>query len=184
MYGPGDIYPRGERERRLCEKAATTDWLYLSAAGVATIGSVWVNAETKYSSPWPVRFLGPASIGLSMGWLIGSLPLALPQCSETGMRFGGREGDVRKPAIVAISLALGSAALSSITMAIATGQQPQAWDNAERAGRVITTSSFAISGALLPYLLPPKTWRAAEELRKMRFEVNEARAFLTYSTSF
>ncbi len=184
MYGPGDIYPRGAHERELCDKAASTDWIYLSTAGLATVGSVVINSETKYSSTWPVRFLGPASVGLSMGWLIGSLPLALPQCSETGMRFSGREGDTRKPGYLAISLALGSVALSSITMAVATGQQPQEWGNVERAGRVLTTSGFAIAGSLLPYLLPPKTWRAAEELRKLRFEASEERAFVTYSMTF
>ncbi len=168
----------------MCEKAAKTDWLYLSVAGLTTVGAVWLNGETKFAPSVPIRFAGPATIGLSVGWLVGSLPLALPQCSETGMRFGGREGDVRSYFFLGASLALGSAALASITMAIATGQQPQEWSTLERSARVATASAFAFGGALLPYLLPPKTWRAAEELRKLRFEAGAESAFVGYSTSF
>jgi hypothetical protein len=178
------MYARGDRERNLCEKAARVDWLYLSAAGLTAVGAVWLNGETKFAPSLPVRFAGPAAIGLSVGWLIGALPLALPQCSETGMRFGGREGDVRSNFFLATSVALGSAALASVTMAIATGQQPQEWGTVERAGRVATTAAFAFGGALLPYVLPPKTWRAAEELRRLRFEAGSESAFVSYTTSF
>jgi hypothetical protein len=184
VYAPGDIYARGEHERKLCEKAAKVDWLYLSVTGLTTVGAVWLNGETKFAPSVPVRFAGPAAIGLSVGWLVGSLPLALPQCSETGMRFGGREGDVRSSFFLGASLALAGAALASVTMAVATGQQPQEWGTIERAGRVATTAAVAFGGALMPYLLPPKPWRAAQELRKLRFESGNNSALIGYTTSF
>ncbi len=181
VYAPTDLYPRGEQERALCERASHTDWLYLATTGLLSVGGGWVNSEVKYASSSVVRHIGPAAMGLSIGWLLGGLPLSLSQCESTYVRFPMHEGDVTQRTALAVAMALGSVVLATFTMGIATGPLPKEWSTEERAGRLFVTSGFAFGGALLPYVLPPRSWAAAEKLRRLRFEADDRGLSLGYS---
>lgn len=52
--------------------------------------------------------------------------------------------------------------------------------------RLVLASGFGIAGALLPYLLPPKTWRAAKELERLRAAPTEdgRGAFVSWRVRF
>jgi hypothetical protein len=38
-YAPGDIYPRTDRERDLCDRASRPDWLYLGGLAALDVGA-------------------------------------------------------------------------------------------------------------------------------------------------
>ena len=50
--------------------------------------------------------------------------------------------------------------------------------------RLVIASAAGIGGLLLPYLLPPRTWRAAQELRRFRAGADGHAAFVSYTLSF
>ncbi len=52
--------------------------------------------------------------------------------------------------------------------------------------RLGLASAFGVGGALLPYLLPPQTWRAAKELEHLRARPTEdgRGAFVSWSVRF
>jgi hypothetical protein len=60
-----------------------------------------------------------------------------------------------------------------VVVATETGTIPEDWKNGERFTRLALSSVLAIGGALLPYALPPKTWRAAKELENLRAGTTE-----------
>jgi hypothetical protein len=50
---------------------------------------------------------------------------------------------------------------------------------------VVVAGIAGFAGALLPYLAPPRTWRAARELHRIRFGADgRGQAFLSYSAPF
>jgi hypothetical protein len=50
--------------------------------------------------------------------------------------------------------------------------------------RLILAGTGGALGALLPYLLPPKTWRAAKELEHLRAGADAHGAFVGYTIRF
>jgi hypothetical protein len=152
------------------------------AADVLAIG--FVNGELKYKDGSAVRMLGPAFIGLSWGATIGGGYLALPKCRIDYVGSPPPEGDVRSPWPVALSLALLGATMGPIMNGISTGPLPLEWSTEERAMRIVTSGVAGAVGALVPYLLPPRTWRAARELERLRLEGDQHRAFVGYTLRF
>jgi len=61
---------------------------------------------------------------------------------------------------------------------------PQDWPVAERSGRIFVAGGGALLGALLPYVLPPRTWSGAQELQRIRAGVEKNTGFVSYSLSF
>ena len=169
-YAPGDIYPRGQREEELCSRAGHPDWLYLSALLALDVGAVLVDAQTSIqnSDSMPVRFIGPASIGLAWGATLGGGWLALPKCDPHWVGEPPREGEVRATWPLALSIALLAGATAPIFNGIVLTSASEPWSTFERSMHVVAAGVAGFGGALIPYLIPPTTWSASRELQKIR----------------
>lgn len=194
-YAAGDIYPQGSREKRLCEAASHPDWWYLGLLLVLDADAIVeaTNSGYKYMTPGPgdervwgtsVRYLGPGAIGLTWGATVGGAWLALPKCSPHWVGEPPREGAVRARWPVALTLALLAGATAPFVNAIAIGGVPTSWSTEERAGHLITAGIAGFAGALVPYLLPPRTLAAARELDRLRLGTDGRGFFLGYAASF
>jgi hypothetical protein len=202
VYAPGDIYPRGPRERELCAEASRPDWLYLGGLLALDVGAIALGSSQaiKYfpgSSPGDVavRMSGPAAIGLMWGATVGGAWLSLPACSASWVGETPREGAVRATWPVALSLALLAAATAPIVNAIALGGcdgskpwcqggLPAEWTTSEREMHVVMAAIMGFGGALLPYVIPPRTWAAARELDRIRFGAESHGAYIGYAVAF
>lgn len=186
-YAPGDIYPRGQREQELCERASHTDWLYLSALLVLDVGAVFYDTQTQFENAdsVAVRFTAPVALGLAWGGTVGGTYLALPKCDPHWVGEAPREGDVHASWPLALSLALLAGATAPVFNAIATTSAPQPWPTFERSMHLVAAGLGGFTGALIPYLLPPTTWSAARELQKIRAGTDGHGAFsLSYTLTF
>jgi hypothetical protein len=152
-------------------------------AGAIAFGTVggWM----KYQVWRPARFAAPAMIGLTWGATVGGAWLALPKCSAQWIPRptpGGRVGD---PWPLALSLALLAGATAPIVNGIAVGfTLPGDEPTFERAMHLVVAGVFGFGGALLPYLLPPKTWSAARELERLQVGADGRGVFVGYRGSF
>lgn len=178
-YAPGDIYPRGDRERELCDRASHPDWWYLGGllllnAGTITYGSF---SGIQDNSSIFVRYTAPTVVGLAWGAALGGGWLALPHCDPHFVGELPREGDVRANWPVAVSIALLAGATAPLINKILVGNEPQDWTNDERFAHVLTAGFAGVAGALLPYLLPPTSWSAARELERIRLGTDGRGAF-------
>jgi hypothetical protein len=184
-YGPGDIYaqtgPNAKREQELCEAASRPDWLYLGVLALADVGSFYAEAQWNNDPSLAVRLTGPALIGLTWGATLGGGYLAMPKCSPTWVSYPPREGNVR----VTWPLTLTITALAAITAPVLVGTVQGAllpnWTDEERFAHLAVASGMAIAGALLPYLIPPKTWRNARELERLRVSADGKTAYVGYT---
>ena len=187
VYAPGDIAPRGERERELCASASHPDWLYLGGLLVADAAAVWFDSTdtVKVSGSLALRMTGPALLGLAWGATVGGAWLALPKCSPGWVDAPPREGNVREAWPLALSLAILAGATAPIVNGIAVGDLPQSWTTLERQMHLVAAGVAAFGSALLPYLLPPRTWSAAREIDRIRFAADgRGGAFLGYEATF
>ncbi|MGO9837105.1 MAG: hypothetical protein ACLP1X_23155 [Polyangiaceae bacterium] len=187
-YAPGDIYPVGQRERELCAEASHTDWLYLGSLVVLDVGAIWLgsSATIKFSTSVPLRFTGPAMIGLTWGATVGGAWLTLPKCSPEWVGATPREGAVRATWPLALALAMLAGATAPIINGIAIGYDlPVTWSTFERQMHVVTAGVAGFAGALVPYLIPPRTWASALELDRIRFGADgRGGAFVGYAVRF
>jgi hypothetical protein len=171
-YAPGDIYPKGPEEERLCGAASKPDWLYLLgllAGDSVAITLASLDALKSSSTPWPLRFVGPIGIGVSWGATVGGAWLALPKCSPEWIGESPREGAVRASWPVALSLALLAGATAPVVDAIVSNSYSSSpWSDFEREMHIVAAALAGFGGALLPYVLPPRTWAAAQELDHLR----------------
>jgi hypothetical protein len=189
---PGDLYPRTERERQLCDEASHTDWLYLGALVLLDAGSIAFasNGTVKYDDSYVLRYGAPTAVGLTWGATVGGFWLALPKCSPSWVGEPPPEGGVREVWPLALSFALLAGATAPIVNGIAIGSTlPATWSDEERAAHVIVAGVAGFVGALVPYLVPPRTWSAARELERVRLGVGFApdgrpEGFVGYRASF
>jgi hypothetical protein len=186
---PGDISPRGAREEELCARASHPDWVYLAALGLLDVGAFWLGSSDtiKFTGSIPLRMTGPLMIGLTWGATIGGSWLALPKCSPHWVGEPPREGDVREVWPLAISMALLAGATAPIVNGIAIGpfSLPIEWSTFEREMHVVVAGLAGFGGALLPYAIPPRTWRAARELQRIRLGAGPGgMVFFGYSAAF
>jgi hypothetical protein len=188
VYAPGDIFPRGARERELCARASHPDWVYLGALAVIDVGAFWLGSSDifKYEVDNIPRLGGPAMIGLAWGATIGGAWLALPKCSPGWVQGPSRDGDERATWPMALSLALLAGATAPIVNGIAVGSNmPPDWQTGERAAHVVVAGFAGFVGALLPYLIPPRTWTAAREIERIRVSAGaRGGMFLGYALPF
>lgn len=184
-YAATDTAPRTARENELCERASTTDWAYLAIGPAAVAGSIYLDAfQLKESSEPGIRTIGPGLVGVSWGFTLGGGYLALPKCSSNWVRYAPPEGDVRRSWPLALGLALFSGVTAPILVGVETGPIDFEWSVSERVGRLVTAGLSGFTGALLPYLLPPKTWRAAKELEHLRATADQRGATIGWSIAF
>lgn len=182
---PGDIGPRDDEERRLCERASSTDYFYLGGAGLLVVGTITIDSQLLKLREQPgLRLLGPPLVGTSWGFLVSSTYVALPKCSDTWVSSAPREGNVRSPYALAAALIALSGFTAPFVVGIETGSVPNEWTVPERAARVGLAGAFGMVGAALPFIVPPKTWRAARELDKLRATAGPTGVFLGWSTRF
>jgi hypothetical protein len=189
VYAPGDIHPRGPREQELCARASHPDWAYLAVLAGLDVAGIWFGSwdKVKFTDSVPLRISGPAAIGLTWGATVGGAWLALPKCSPDWVGEPPPEGDVRANWPLALSLALLAGATAPFINGIAIGSYdlPREWTTEERAMHVVVAGVAAFGGALLPYLIPPRTWTAAREIERIRFGADgHGGMFLGYSSRF
>ena len=115
------------------------------------------------------RMLGPLAVGTTFGIFVSGSYLSFPRCSRDWVNGGTPEGERRSPWPIAFSLALLAGAVAPVFQAVEIGGDPNGWGDSERAGRVIVTGLAGFGGAFLPYLFPPRTYRAAKELENLHF---------------
>lgn len=186
---PGDIYPRGSREKQLCDEASHPDYLYLGGLLALDVAGIWYGSspEVTYSSSIPLRMTGPLAIGLVWGATVGGAWMALPKCSPHWVGETPREGAVRATWPLALSLALLASATAPIVNGIAINSYalPLSWTTFEREMHLVVAGVAGFGGALLPYLLPPRTWSAARELDHLRFGADgRGDAYVSYAVAF
>jgi hypothetical protein len=198
----GDIYARDARERDLCSIASHPDWLYLGGLAFLDVATVYFGDDLtlKYSTNTLVREIGPLTIGFAWGATLGGGYLALPKCSWEWVGETPREGRDRPAWPMALAIALVAGATAPVVSQIAIGgcsnesgnpnatpcQQGYiaATSTEERAMHLVIAGLAGFGGALLPYVLPPRTYAAALELDKLRFGADQHGAFVGYSTAF
>jgi hypothetical protein len=172
VYGPTDVAPKGQRETELCDRASHTDWLYLGALVLLDAGGVAVEAQNslQQSGTTALHFVGPLAVGLPWGATLGGGYLALPKCDPQWVTAPSREGDVHASWPLTLAIALLAGATAPVVDSIVIGGYPQQWSTVERSLHVLTAGVAGFTGALVPYLLPPRTWSAARELQHLRVE--------------
>ena len=185
-------YARDARERDLCESASHPDWLYLSIPPLLVAGAIAL--DTQVFKNWDygnggagsavVRDIGPGMIGLTWGLFIGSFMPSMPKCSPHYVSTTPPEGQVATPWPVALSFAFLAGMTAPIVDYIVIGSVPDAWTDAERVSRIVLSGALAFGAALLPYLLVPKTVRAARELERIRATVTAQGAYVSYTLPF
>jgi hypothetical protein len=167
---PGDIYPRGARERALCDIASHADWEYLVGLVLLDSGAVVVGSlHAIKRSTAPVRFVGPTAIGFAWGLTVSGAWLAMPKCSPEWVGESPREGTVRVSWPLALSFALLAGATAPVVNAVIAGYDTTSpYSTLEREMHLVAAGLAGFGGALIPYLLPPRTWAAVQELDRIR----------------
>jgi hypothetical protein len=185
VYAATDLRPRQAREIELCEKASHFDWPYAGGIALAFGASIWANVDKlKHERELGLRMMGPALVGFTWGALLTGGFLSLPKCDPLWVAGPPPEGNVRS--IVPLGTAIVAvAALTSPVMDYAfLGPVKTFWDVSERTARVFVASGFGVIGALLPYLLPPRTWSARKQIDRMHVEGTLGGAAMTYRFAF
>ncbi len=184
VYAANDERPRGARERELCDRASSTDWLYMGGSVASFVLAEYADLTWfKYNDQPGIRTIGPGLVGLTWGFTIGGGYLAQPKC-DGFVQSPPPEGGVRTTWHVAVALAMLSATSAPMIEWFLNGPVPLEWSLAERHYRILASAGAAFGGALLPYLLPPKTWRAAKELERIRVGADTTGSWVSYTVRF
>jgi len=187
VYAPSDIHPVTEREQKLCKRASTVDWVYLSALVLADVGSIYLDGQLFKQRPAPgVRTIGPGLVGLTWGATLGAIYPALPKCDPNWVSYSPPEGEVRSSVPYAFSMALLAGITAPLLAGIETGPLYADWAISERVSRVFVSGLAGFAGALLPYwtVISPRTWRASQELLKIRAWGDSQGAYVGYGFRF
>ncbi len=185
-YAATDVRARTPREIELCDRAGSVDWLYVGGSVALTVGAAFLDADTKYEGSPAGRMIGPLAFGTTFGFTFGGGYLSLPQCSRDWINGGTPEGERRTHWPLTIAIALLAGAVAPVVQEAVNGTDGTYWSDGERASRVIVTGLTAFGGAFLPYLLPPRTWRAARELEnlRLRYDTGSRAPILGYGFAF
>jgi hypothetical protein len=185
VYAANDIHPRTAREIELCNTASHFDWIYSGTllTGVAT--SVWANIQPLKNSKEPgLRLLGPGIVGLTWGAFLTGSYLSLPKCDPNWVEGPGPEGNIRATWPIATVLTLLAGVSAPFIDYSFLGPIKTKWPVPERGARIFIAGGAGIVGALIPFVLPPSTWRAKKEIEKLRVEGTLGGASIGYVTSF
>lgn len=185
VYAATDYRPRTPHEIELCASASHVDYLYMGTVLLSFAASVYTDVHYFQFAPAPgVRLIGPSLVGLSWGGVLGGGYLAQPKCSPDWVASSPPEGDFRLQWPLAVAFAMLAGVSAPIVTSYETGSPPYEWAVWERSSRLIVAGGSGFIGALLPYALPPKTWRAAKELQKIRARGDSTGAFVSYTIRF
>jgi hypothetical protein len=174
-------------EAGLCERASHFDWAYMGALVLVDAGMIVLDSQFfQADSHTAVRMVGPGLVGFSWGWSVGGAYLTLPQCSRDDAHAHPLEGDRRSEFPLALSFTLLAAATAPVIVGVETGEGTQTlqWSPAERAMRLVLAGATGVVGSLMPYVLPPRTWRAMRKLDHLRAAPTNRGAALSYSFLF
>ncbi len=183
-YAPGNIYPVNDRERELCATASTPDWAYMGELVLLDVASVAFTSPMKYAPPEGMRLFATTYAGLTLGATLSGVYLALPKCDPHWVSYSPREGDVHLDWPLAASIGLISGVIAAGMYGVEVGPLPLQWSTNERVAHLLLAGLAGVGGSLLPYLVPPKTWRAAKELANLRAGISSNGGFIGYSVSF
>lgn len=185
VYAATDIRPQGSREVELCAKASSFDWQYTGAFVLGFAASIYLNIEhLKHTQSAPLRLLGPTLIGFTWGGSLSGGFLSLPKCDPLWVEAPPIEGNVRTVLPLAIAISVVSGVTAPFMDYAFLGPVKVQWAVAERSARVFIAGGAGVLGSIFPYLLPPKTWRAAKELERIRVEGRPGGAAMTYTLAF
>jgi hypothetical protein len=187
VYAAADYRPQTDHEAKLCDEASDTDWPYLGGLLLLDVASMYSDAHfLKFDGVPGIRMIGPTFVGLTVGATIGGGYLLLPKCSKDWVQSPPPEGSLRTNWQFAVALGLFSGAVAPLALQIENGgfQSYQGVSTREQSLRLVVAGAAGFTGAILPYLLPPKTWRAAKELEKIRAGADAHGTFFTYTLNF
>jgi hypothetical protein len=187
MSSAAPYRPATREEAELCRTASRFDWAYLGSLVLVDAGTIVLDSQVLQPASQPgVRLVGPALVGLSWGWTVGGAYLTLPQCSMDFARGAPVEGTTRTEWPLALSFTLLAAATAPAIVGIETGEgnQTLAWSPAERVMRLVIAGATGIVGSVMPYVLPPATWRAARKLDHLHAAPTAHGALLSYAVVF
>lgn len=185
VYAASDIHPRTAREIELCEKASHFDWVYSGTLLVGLAAAEYANLNVlKQSRTHGIHLIGPGAIGLTWGAFVTGTYLSLPKCDPNWVAPGGPEGNVRAIWPMATVLTLLAGVTAPFMDWSFLGPVKTFWPVPERTARVFIAGGAGVIGALIPFLLPPSTWRAKKEIEKLRIEGTLGGATVGYWTTF
>ncbi|MDB4940541.1 MAG: hypothetical protein JWP97_75 [Labilithrix sp.] len=185
VYAATDYAPRQGREIELCKQASHFDWMYTGFAAAGTIASEYVNLQVLKSQEEPgVRLIGPGVTGFFWGMFLSGGYLSLPKCDPNWAYGPPPEGNVRADWPVAITIAMVSIVTAPAIDYMFLGAVPVHWTTLERSSRVFIAMGTGLTGSLIPYLLPPRTWAARKEIERIRVGALQGGPYVTYGFSF
>ncbi len=185
IYAASDIHPRTTREIELCDTASHFDWQYSGTLLAMTATAAWANIQPLKNADQPsLRLLGPSILGLTWGSFLTGTFLSFPKCDPNWVAPGGPEGNVRVQWPIQLVITILAGASAPFMDWSFLGPIKTAWSVPERSGRTAVAVAGGLIGSLLPYLLPPATWRAKKEIEKLRVEGTLGGATVGYWTTF
>lgn len=182
-----DYRPVTAEEAELCRTAGRFDWAYLGVMVLADAGTVVLDSGVLQSNAHAgVRLVGPGLVGLSWGWSIGGAYLTLPQCRSDWAHTHPLEGDTRREWPLALGFSLLAGAMAPVIVGVETGEgnQTLTWSPGERVMRLVIASATGVVGSVMPYVLPPRTWRAMRKLENLHAGADAHGALVTYAVRF
>lgn len=185
QYAASDNAPRQGREIELCKTASHFDWMYTGFAAVGTIASEYVNLQVLKRQEEPgVRLIGPGTTGFFWGLFLSGGYLSLPKCDPNWAYGPPPEGNIRADWPMALTLAMVSIVTAPAIDYVFLGAVPVHWTTLERSSRVVIAMGAGVTGSLLPYLLPPKTWAARKEIERLRVGTLSGGPYVSYGFAF
>jgi hypothetical protein len=185
VYAATDYRPRQPREIELCAKASSFDWMYTGAMALGVAGTEYVNLQILKPSEQPgVRLIGPGLLGFFWGGFLSGGYLSLPKCDPMWAEGPPPEGNVRADWPLAAAISLLAVVTAPAIDFIFLGAVPVHWPVPERSGRVFVAMTTGLLGSLFPYVVPPKTWAAKLEIRRIRLGEMAGGPFVSYGFTF
>lgn len=185
VYAGNDSRPRSSREIELCEKASTFDWQYTATYALAVVGSVYLDIAPLKGAPHPAeRLIGPGLVGLSWGGFLSGGYLSLPKCDPLWAGGDPPEGNIRSQWPIALMIGFAAGVTSPFMDYVFLGSVKPIWEVSERAARIFVAGGAGVLGAIVPWILPPRTWAARQEIDKIRVSGSPAGASFSYTVQF
>jgi hypothetical protein len=185
VYAASEFRALPGRDAELCRAASHTDWLYMAGTWVLVGGAIAGDRAYFYQSGQPgIRLIGPSLTGVAWGAALGGALLSRPQCDPDDIHWAPPEGNVHSDMPLVFATALLSLASASFVANLSRGPILQEWPVWERAWATVLPMATGFGGTFLPLLLPPRTYRAAQELQNLRIGGDKTSLTVGYGFSF